>query len=67
MIECIKIVSKIGRICKLDGYSIIVSHLNLHVQEDIECLNHVVIVGLRLLGGGSDGTRTATKNKVEIH
>ena len=42
-------------------------YLKSCVQESIEWLEKVVIVGLSLLGGGGDGTRTATKNKVEFH
>ena len=30
-------------------------------------LEQVVIAGLRLLDGGGDGTRAATKNNGEIH
>ena len=67
MRDCIKIVLEMGRVCKVDGYLVIVSHLNLHLQGGIECFKQVVIAGLWLLDGGGDGTRAATKNKVGIY
>ena len=59
VIDCIKIVSEMGRVCKVDGYLVIVSHLNAHVQDGIEWLEQVVIAGLRLSEGSGDGTRAA--------
>ena len=49
------------------GYLIILSHLNLHIQDNIERLEQVAIAALRLLDGSGDGMRVATKNKLEIH
>ena len=37
------------------------------MQDGIKWLKQVVITRLRLLNDSSDGTRAATKNKVEIH
>ena len=64
---CIKILSKMGRICKASGYLFIIYHLNLHVQDAIKWLDQVVISGLSLMDVNGDGTQAATKNKVEIH
>ena len=65
--DCIKILSKMGLILKVGGYLIIVSHLKSHLQDSIKWLEQVVIAGLRILDGGGNGTRAATKNKLEIH
>ena len=67
MRDCIKIVSNMEQVCKVDRYLVIFYNLNSHVQDGINWIYQLIIAGLRLLDGSGDETRMATKIKVEIH
>ena len=48
--NCRKIVSECGRVLKIGGYIVIISHLNAHVESGMEWLNNVIVPGLRAAG-----------------
>lgn len=48
--NCRKIVSECGRVLKIGGYFVIISHLNAHVESGMEWLNNVIVPGLRAAG-----------------
>ena len=58
--NCIKIVSESARLLKLDGYMMIVSHLNANNEVGMEWLNDV-------LGNGLKTGDTNANYRVEVH
>lgn len=48
--NCQKIVSECGRVLKVGGYFVIISHLNAHVESGMEWLNNIIVPGLRAAG-----------------
>lgn len=48
--NCRKIVSECGRVLKVGGYIVIISHLNARVESGLRWLNDVIVPGLRATG-----------------
>ena len=59
--NCIKIISEAARVLAVDGYILIVSHLNANGPEGMSWVNEVVVKGLK------DGDSTGCDWRIEVH
>jgi len=48
--NCVDVVSEMGRVLRVGGYIMIISHMNANIQSGLEWCDEVVVAGLRASG-----------------